>query len=308
MNIPESFWVPGLMPIQFLLVFALAFFVFIAVQSLLTRVNQRVTSFWQAISVWFTGYAILKFVVVPPLPSSLLYQYIAVITVATFVWVSATEPSWNECKHTVLSLLGGTTRGYRVARALCFIALPTVFGLAIHNHLVPRFEDPIELRTVDPAPPASILVDGERFALQEERNPFRVDAIGQYSDTVQQQYLDVDPWNSDAIPYMRYVREGGVLYFQECHFCHGAALDGLGVFSYAIIPRALNFLDPGTIAQHQEVYVFWKTYVGGRGMPREAFPWALTAPAFQEHLSSRDIWKVILFLYWFTGWEPRTWD
>src|SRR3990170_3656042 len=120
MKAAESFWVWGLMPVQFILVFVFAFFVFIAIQSVLKRFNLRITSFWQALFVWFTGYSILKFVVVPPLPSSLLYQYMGVITVATFLWVSVTEPSWNECKHTVSSFLAGRTPGWMVIRALVF--------------------------------------------------------------------------------------------------------------------------------------------------------------------------------------------
>lgn len=51
MKIPESFWVRGLMPIQFFLVFAIAFVVFNAIQSVLKRFNQRITAFWQALFV-----------------------------------------------------------------------------------------------------------------------------------------------------------------------------------------------------------------------------------------------------------------
>lgn len=308
MKIPESFWVWGMMPIQFLLVFVVAFFVFIAVQSLLKRFNLRITAFWQALLVLSAGYAILKVVVIPPLPSHMLYEYMGVITVATFLWVSATEPSWSECKHTALSLLGGTTRGWRMVRALVFTSVPLLVAIGLHDALTPKFPEPVELRTVSPAPPASIRVDGEVFSLQRERNPFRVDDMGRYSNTVQRQYTDADPWNSTTVPYLRYVRDGGVIYFQHCHFCHGAALDALGIFSYAIRPWPANFLDPGRIAQRQETYIFWATYVGGQGTPREGFPWALTMPALPEHLSSQEIWKVILFLYWSTGYEPRTWD
>ncbi len=307
MTISESFWIRGFIPVQFLLVLFFAFVGFVAAQSILRRFNTHVTAFWQALLVLVTGYAILKFVVTPPIPRNMFYQYMAVITVATFLWVSATDDSWDECKHTVLSLLGGRTPAWRVARALLFTSAPVLVAMNLHDSLTPKFEEPIELRTVGPAPPASIRVDGKAFSLQTERNPFRVDGAGRYSNTVQRKYLAADPWNSTGVPYMRYVRDGGVIYFQHCHFCHGAALDARGMFSYAIRPWSANFLDPGRIAQRQEVYIFWETYVGGQGMPREAFPWAVTMPAFQEHLSSQDIWKVILFLYWATGYEPRTW-
>jgi hypothetical protein len=194
-----------------------------------------------------------------------------------------------------------------VVRAFVFTAAPILGAMGLHDSLTPKFELPIELPTLNPAPPATIRVDGRRFALQEERNPFRVDDIGRYSDTVQRQYLDADPWNATTVQYLRYVREGGVIYFQHCHFCHGAALDARGIYAYAVRPWPVNFSDAGTIAQFQEVYIFWKTSVGGIGMPREAFPWASAMPGYQDTLRTEDIWKVILFLYWFTAYEPRVW-
>ncbi|MEW6682178.1 MAG: hypothetical protein AB1451_04525 [Nitrospirota bacterium] len=308
MPIWESFWIRGFIPVQFLLVLLFAFLVFVAAKPILRRFNMHITAFWQALLVWFTGYAIFKFVVVPPLPSHMFYQYMGVIAAATFLWVSATDDSWNECKHTVLSLLGGRTPGWRVARALLFTSAPVLVAMNLHDSLTPKFPEPVELRTWGGAPPNSILVDDAWFTLSEERNPFRVDELGRYSDTVQSQRSDADPWNSNAIPYLRYVREGGVLYFQECHYCRGAALDGRGIFSNTMMPLPGNFSDSGLIAQRQESYLFWQIYAGGIGMPIETFPWAQTMPAYREVLSPHDAWKVILFLYWATGYEPRTWN
>ncbi len=31
-------------------------------------------------------------------------------------------------------------------------------------------------------------------------------------------------------------------------------------------------------------------------------------PPWEEHLNTEEIWKVILFEYWYTGWHPRTFD
>jgi hypothetical protein len=205
-----------------------------------------------------------------------------------------------------------------VVRALVFTAAPILVAMGLHDSLTPKYEVPVENRTVNPAPPASISVNGQTFALQDKHNPFRVNVVGEYSYrvsdegeysyTVHEQNHGADPWASDAIPYMRHVREGGVIYFQYCHFCHGGALDARGIFSNAIRPWPPNFSDPATIAQIQESYVFWRTYSGGQGMPREGFPWASTMPAYGDDLSPQEIWRVILFMYWFTGLAPRTWD
>jgi hypothetical protein len=264
----------------------------------------------QALLVWFAGYAIFKFVVVPPLPSRIFYQYMGVIAVATFLWVSASDDSWNECKHTILSLLSGRTPGWRVVRALVFTATPLLTAIGLHDSLTPKFPEPVERPRWDRTrPPERILVDGELFVLWDKRNPFRINDDGEYSDTVQRRYLDADPWNSTSVPYMRHIREGGVRYFQECHLCHGAALDGRGIFRSTMRPFPSSFLDPTLTAQRQESYLFWQIHGGGGvRIPRGEAPWAQTMPAYQDVLSTQDIWKVILFLYWATGYEPRTWD
>jgi hypothetical protein len=54
--------------------------------------------------------------------------------------------------------------------------------------------------------------------------------------------------------------------------------------------------------------VFWRVSKGGIGLPREAFPWASVMPPWEQHLTTDEIWKVILFEYWHTGYYPRTWD
>jgi hypothetical protein len=47
---------------------------------------------------------------------------------------------------------------------------------------------------------------------------------------------------------------------------------------------------------------------GGIGLPNEGFPWASVMPPWEQHLTVDEIWKVILFEYWHTGYYPRTWD
>ncbi len=38
------------------------------------------------------------------------------------------------------------------------------------------------------------------------------------------------------------------------------------------------------------------------------FPWASVMPPWEQHLTVDEIWKVVLFEYWHTGYYPRTWD
>ncbi|HHZ83629.1 MAG TPA: cytochrome c, partial [Nitrospirales bacterium] len=72
-------------------------------------------------------------------------------------------------------------------------------------------------------------------------------------------------------------------------------------------PIPANFTDPGTLAQLQETFVFWRVAKGGPGLPREGFPWASAMPPWEQHLTTEEIWKVILFEYWHTKYPPRTW-
>src|SRR6266516_2211448 len=69
-----------------------------------------------------------------------------------------------------------------------------------------------------------------------------------------------------------------------------------------------NFQDNGTIAQLTESFVFWRVAKGGPGLPREGAPWNSAMPRWEDFLTEREIWSVILFLYDQTGWKPRTWE
>ena len=70
MKLQESFWVSGLMPVQFLLVLTVAFLGFVFTHFLLKRMGKRVPVFGQAILIFFTTFLILKYVIQPPILSS----------------------------------------------------------------------------------------------------------------------------------------------------------------------------------------------------------------------------------------------
>jgi hypothetical protein len=175
MEIPTSFWIPGFMPMQFLLVFVAAFVLFIAGQYVLKQWGRPVTAFWQGVFIWVAAYGILKWVVTPPLPASLFYTYMGMVTVATFCYVSATEDSWAQCLRTMTDFFRRQTAWSRLRRGLVFTAMPILAAWAVYATIVPSFEAPVELRTDHPAPPRTITVHGERIDLQTAKNPFRVD-------------------------------------------------------------------------------------------------------------------------------------
>ena len=104
----------------------------------------------------------------------------------------------------------------------------------------PKSEEPIELRTVHPAPPASTKVHGKTYVLQTSQNPYRVNPEGKYDQeytnaNIVEQGMgrlmkpNANPWDEKAKGYLKYVREGGEIFFQNCHFCHGDNLNGRGL-------------------------------------------------------------------------------
>ena len=304
----SNIWIPGWMPVQLLLILTAAFFAFVGIGWVLRKQGRSLPKFTQAVLVWVTAFIILRFVLYPPIPSALLKTYMGLITLVLFLLVSSDEESWAEFKRPILKTLGGDTPGFRRIRTVTFVALPLLIGFGTYNTVAPKFEEPIELRTVHPAPPASVKVHGKTFTLQTAENPFRVDESGEYSNEVQQQHVNDNPFDPDASKYMQYVREGGAIFFQNCHFCHGDNLDGRGMFAFAFNPIPANFADSGTIAQLQETFVFWRVAKGGPGLPREGFPWASAMPPWEQHLTTDEMWKAILFEYWHTGFYPRTWE
>ena len=95
-----------------------------------------------------------------------------------------------------------------------------------------------------------------------------------------------NPWDPNAKGYIKHVREGGEIFFQNCHFCHGDNLNGRGLWAFAFNPIPANFTDAGTIAQLQETFVFWRVAKGGIGLPGEGFPWASVMPPWEQHLTA----------------------
>ncbi len=77
------------------------------------------------------------------------------------------------------------------------------------------------------------------------------------------------------------------------------------MYAHGLNPIPTNFTDPGTIAQLQESFLFWRIAKGGPGLPAEGGPWDSAMPAWEKFLKEEEIWEVILFLYDHTGQRPR---
>ncbi|MFQ5971677.1 MAG: c-type cytochrome [Alphaproteobacteria bacterium] len=234
-------------------------------------------------------YVLFSQLIDPPIPKSLLIQFMVFSTIGVFMVATFHDATCNRLFEPVRALLGAPgLRPWRMlALAIVCLGASTLAYAWIKPDLV---APPLELRSVHPAPPTSLRVYGQAYDMVSLRNPLRATARK----------------GTDA--YREVVAEGGELYYTNCLYCHGDHLNGQGQFASAFNPRPGNFQDVGTIAQLQESYLFWRIATGGPGLPREGAPWASAMPVWHEMLDEDEVWKVVTFLYDFTGFEPRSFE
>ncbi len=221
-----------------------------------------------------------------PVPSHLLWAiYMPAIALVMLLFVSADEASWQEFRAPLRTLvLERERRPIVVTRSVILAVVPLLAGLFAYLQVRPSVIPPAELRSVHPAPPSSITLEGKTIDLLTASNPFR---------------------DEGGNPDPEALAGGKQIYGQRCVLCHGDALDGNGLFADALRPRPANFTDPGTIAQLEESFLFWRIAKGGPGLPPEGKGWNSAMPAWEGTLSEEDIWQVILYLYEATGQAPR---
>jgi len=233
-------------------------------------------------------YVVFAYILNPPLPASLLIQYMIICTVGVLLVVTFDNKTAERFFAPLVSLFGSPRR--KALRAVALVATVAGVGALTYDIAKPSIVSPAELRTVHPAPPSSLKAYGKTFNLLTLENPFRAEF-----DETSDEYRDI-------------VAEGAGLYYENCLYCHGDMLDGAGHFAGAFTPRPINFQDVGTIAQLQEAFLFWRITKGGPGLPVEGTPWASAMPVWEEMLEEDEIWKIISFLYDYTGFEPRSWE
>ena len=275
-------------------VYFLLFVAYLIITHLMLRLSPPVSL--KGLYVWSVGFYFYDYVLYPHIPWTLFITYMVMWSIGTFLYISQDPETFREFRAPIVKTIIGE---YKLARIVVFTALPILVGFATYNTIYPSFQEPVELRTVHPAPPATTKVHGKTYPLESTNNPFRIDEQDNYKDSFP--FLDADKHE-----YMKYVTEGGTIFFQNCHYCQGDQLNGLGMFSHVFNPTPANFIDPGTIAMLQEAFLFWRVSKGGPGLPNESTPWSSAMPPWEEHLKTEEIWKVILFEYWYTGWHPRT--
>ncbi|PYP30395.1 MAG: cytochrome C [Gemmatimonadetes bacterium] len=245
--------------------------------------------FWQAVTILVVAYVVIVFVI-PLLPGSALVpksvvlQYMATVLVGVLIYVSDNEGRWHRFQDPIRAML--VERRLKLVRGGVLVAVTLLVGCFTLGQVRTTVSAPPNLRSIHPAPPADITFRGKAMTLTGLENPLRHEA--------------------DSLA--AHLALGKRVYYENCLPCHGDHLDGQGHYATAFNPLPANFQDNGTIAQLTESFVFWRIAKGGPGLPREGAPWNSAMPVWEDFLSEREIWSVILFLYDQTGWKPRTWE
>lgn len=252
-----------------------------AVDEWLMRVNPLT---WVA-GWWGSCYVLIRFGIEPPVPSSAVWLFMSIITLALLVFLTASTDRMEAAKRVVVRFLVDET--YTIPLVVVALLLPALVSVRVYLDVTARPQAPGAGRTIHPPPPSEIQFEGETINLVTAVNPFR------------------ELEESDPEQFAEHVENGRRVYYENCVYCHGDNLAGEGLYAHGFTPVPANFQDAGTIAQLQESYVFWRIAKGGPALPPESQPWTSAMPAWEGILSEEEIWDVILFLYEYTDHDPR---
>ena len=242
--------------------------------------------FWQALGIMVLAFLVIE-VLIPALPGSAIVpksvalQYMLTVLVGVLIYVSDNEDRWARFQEPITALL--IEPRLRMLRGGVLGVLTLLIGWITLAQARTTVSAPPNLRSIHPAPPTEITFRGKSLNMTALKNPLREHAESLAAHT----------------------EEGKRIYYQNCMACHGDHLDGLGHYAHGFNPLPANFQDNGTIAQLSESFVFWRVAKGGPGLPREATPWNSAMPKWEDFLTEREIWQVIIFIYQQTGWKPR---
>lgn len=267
-----------------------ALLIYVVALAILYALRRPLGAFWSALA--FLGATCLYLVkgFEPSIPASAQAIYLACLIAAVLLYITSSESAaqafWKPLRDTMveparLPLLG-----------LAMIGIPLVVGYAAYAASLPSPAPPPKVRTVHPAPPAQIQV--QRAGL----DPHPVTIVGGANPLRELE-------RRDPAAFAETVARGKVVYYENCFFCHGDTLAADGHFAAAVKPPPANFQDQGITAQFTETYFFWRVAKGGPGLPPEATPFDSSMPVWEDFLSEEDMWAALLFLYDYTGYEPR---
>lgn len=108
----------------------------------------------RALYVWLMGFYFYNpyqevTILYPPIPWTLFITYMMLWTIGTFLFISQDPKTFADFREPIVKTVIGE---YKIARYIVFAALPVFVGFATYKAIYPTYPEPVELRTVHPAP------------------------------------------------------------------------------------------------------------------------------------------------------------
>ena len=256
----------------------------VVIQLVVTRWIKLNRLSWLAVW-WVALWAAFSYGINPPLPNSIIVLFMAIITIALTAYLSADNEELAKARRSIVRFM--VEKEYRIALVIVLFAIPVAVAARTYISMNEAPQPPSSARMIHPPPPLSITFEGNSIDLATANNPFR------------------ELEHTDEAAFAEHVNNGRRIYFENCFYCHGDNMEGAGMFAHGYDPIPANFNDATTIAMLQESYLFWRIAKGAPGLPSESTPWSSAMPAWELFLTEEEIWDVILFLYEYTGFEPR---
>lgn len=238
-----------------------------------------------AIAWWIGIYVLLRYGFSTPIPMSVVMMYMGIVSLGLVAYVSSSQQRREEISGPLIRFM--TEKRYTALLAATIIAIPALAAANVYRNMTVPLQPPFFPRTIHPASPPDVTVNGKTIPIDAGDNPFRA----------------LERTNPDE--FRKHVENGRQVYYRNCVFCHGDDLGGNGMFVHALDPIPTNFADGDTIANLRETFLFWRIAKGGPGLPEEGGPWGSAMPAWEKFLKEEEMWDVVLFLYDHTGERPR---
>ncbi len=234
---------------------------------------------------WVALWAFFKFGFTVPIPQSVTTIYVGIATLAIVCYASSSEERLRETVAPIRRLI--LDPRYRLGLAGVLVALPALAAFNVYAEMTLPLEAPGFGREVHPPPPPELDVHGETLNMATADNP----------------YLHLH--DDDPEAWQRHLENGRRVYYQNCFWCHGDGMGGDGMFAHGLNPIPTNFNDVGVLPILQSSYIHWRIAKGAPGLPGAGTPWDSAMPAWENFLTTEEMWDVNLFLYDFNNYEPR---
>ncbi|MBI3995118.1 MAG: hypothetical protein HY349_03970, partial [Nitrospirae bacterium] len=136
--------------------------------------NRRIPVLAKVLGVVIGIYVLVRFVIHPPLPFSLILMYMSLTVVGVLVYVSIYDDVWHDFTTPIEGFFrgdAGRSALWNGLRWVVLVLLPLGVGWGVYNKVMPSYNPPAEQRVVHPAPPFE--VTGLNNPLRQRPNQYQ---------------------------------------------------------------------------------------------------------------------------------------